>query len=192
VVFTSANGVRYFRELAAAAGADLKPLARTRIAAVGRSTAAAVKILGLGVALQPTRPTAAALARELPHIKNRRILLLRADIAPPEPADILRRRLADVTDLPVYGTVAVTDPDPAYEPLLTFGSVAAHVLASPSAVEGLTRRLTEPALARARAIPAVAAGPTTATALASAGFTDIRPADRPAIESITKVLDLIR
>jgi uroporphyrinogen-III synthase len=180
--------VRYFRELAAAGGADLRALTGTRVAAVGRATAAAVKALGLGVSFQPSRADAVSLARELQHIKNRHILLLQADIANAEPARIMRERLATVTALPVYRTTAITTPDPAYEPLLTFGQVRAHILASPSAVDGLTRRLSEPALARARSLPAIAVGPSTASALATAGFTAVRTAPIPSVSALLELL----
>jgi uroporphyrinogen-III synthase len=180
--------VRYLFEIAAAAGLSLQNLTGCRVAAVGRATATAVKARGLGVNMMPSRPNASTLARELKYIKGRGILLLRSEAAELEPANIIRARGAEVTDLPVYRTLPVTDPDPAYEPLLTYGQIGAHVFASPTAVDGLSQRLSEPALERARALPAACIGNTTAAAAESAGFMHTRTSPEPSVLGLIRSL----
>jgi uroporphyrinogen III methyltransferase/synthase len=188
-VFTSAAGVKRFAELAVEAGLDRRKLTAAWYAAVGNQTADALKFLGLVVKFTPSESNAATLARELKRVKSRQILLLRTSIAPPEAADILRRRGAHVIDLPIYQTLPVTEPDPGFTQLLREGSVSGLVFASPSAVTGFVQRLSDPvALELARDIPSAAIGPTVAATLSGHDFRAVRTAPRPSLEAALEVL----
>lgn len=65
IVFTSANGVRFFFEEFRRIYDDIRALGLLRIAVVGEATAAAVRDLWLRVECQPKKATAEALAEEL-------------------------------------------------------------------------------------------------------------------------------
>ncbi len=65
IVFTSANGVRFFFEEFRRIYDDIRSLGLLRIAVVGEATAAAVRDLWLKVECQPKKATAEALADEL-------------------------------------------------------------------------------------------------------------------------------
>ena len=65
IIFTSANGVRYFFEEFIRVHEDLRALGLIRIAVVGEATAAAVRELHLRVDLQPKKASAEELARTL-------------------------------------------------------------------------------------------------------------------------------
>jgi uroporphyrinogen-III synthase len=189
VVLTSAAGVRHFAQLVVDAGLSRRQLTNVRYAAVGAQTAEAIKSLGLVVRFTPSEANAANLARELKQVKSRQILLLHTNIAPPEAADILRRRSANVTVLPIYQTVPVTQPDLGFNQLLRDGSIGHLLFASPSAVDGIQRRLADPVtLELARGIPAIAFGPAIAAALEAAGFRDIRTASDPSLSAVIEQL----
>jgi uroporphyrinogen-III synthase len=189
VILTSAAGVRHFAQLVVNAGLGRRHLTSVWYAAVGAQTADAIKSLGLVVRFTPSEANASTLARELKQVKSRQILLLHTNIAPPEAADILRRRSANVTVLPIYQTVPVTAPDPGFNQLLRDGSIGHLVFASPSAVDGIQRRLADPvALELARDIPAIAFGPGIAAALGDAGFRDIRTTSGPSLSAVIEQL----
>lgn len=65
IVFTSANGVRFFFEEFRRIYDDIRALGLLRIAAVGEATAAAVRDLWLKVECQPRKATGEGLAEEL-------------------------------------------------------------------------------------------------------------------------------
>jgi uroporphyrinogen III methyltransferase/synthase len=106
LIFTSANGVRYFTERLDRSGADLRQL-RARICAIGPATRAAVEALHLKVDLMGKEYVAEGLlAAFAPHdLSGARILLPRAaaarDLVPVE----LGRRGARVDVVEAYRTV---------------------------------------------------------------------------------------
>ena len=111
VVFTSANGIRFFDAYARSVGQSAAVLADRRIAAIGPATARAVEALGLRVAAVPDEFIAEAVADTLGNVQGQRILLLRAAQARAALAVILRARGATVDEIAVYDT-AVGRPAP--------------------------------------------------------------------------------
>lgn len=189
VIFTSAAGVQHFAQLAVDSGLNRRHLTSVWYAAVGPQTGDAIRSLGLGVAFTPSEANAATLARELKKVKSRRILLLHTSIAPPEAAQILRGRSATVTSLPIYRTTPIADPDAGFNQLLREGSVGHIVFASPSSVDGFTRRVADPvALELARDLPAIAIGESVAAELAAGGFRQIHISTRPSLEAVMEQL----
>lgn len=109
IIFTSQNGVTYAKQRLFEIGLDARAFGRAKLAAIGDATATAVRDeLALKVDLCPESFVAEALAEALiskGEVRNKRYLLLRADIARP----VLRERLvaaqaAEVRDVPVYET----------------------------------------------------------------------------------------
>jgi uroporphyrinogen-III synthase len=148
LVITSRAGAR-----AVSAALGGRPCAAP-VAAVGPATATACRDAGLRVAFQPSTPSGAALAAELP-LPRGSILLARSDGAAPEPAEILAARGATVGELVAYRTLPVAPPDAVPEDSVV-------VFASPSAVDGFALS----AVPR-RIAGAVAIGDTTATRVRS-------------------------
>ena len=108
VIFTSANAISVVRDRLAANSLDSRAFAGTHIAAVGEATANALREgLGLRADLMPDRATADALVEELIKrdvVRDRRLLLLRADIGRTDIVDRLRRAGGIVEDVAVYHT----------------------------------------------------------------------------------------
>jgi uroporphyrinogen III methyltransferase/synthase len=128
IVFTSANGVASARDRLLAGGRDVRALGDARIAAIGDATAAAIqRLLCRNVDLCPARFVAEALAEEFigrDLVRDRRFLLLRADIARP----LLRERLiaagaAQVEDVSLYQTLPARSLPPGLIQALEAGSV---------------------------------------------------------------------
>ncbi len=107
LVFTSANGVRYFFARLYAAGLDSREL-NLKIAAIGTGTARALKHRGIVADIVPKTYKAEELAEALaPYIKTGdRILLPRVLEARQVLPDTLRNLGAEVDVVPAYTTVA--------------------------------------------------------------------------------------
>jgi hydroxymethylbilane synthase len=127
VVFTSANAVAALR----ARGADL---ASTRLAAVGRTTAEALRSIGVEPEVVPAVFAAEELPAALGPIERLHLLLAQADGADPALADELRRRGANVNTVVAYRTVA---RNLSALGIVTLRRADAIVLASGSAVRSL-------------------------------------------------------
>lgn len=107
LIFTSANGVKYFIERLDASAADLRKL-RARICAIGPATRAAVQALHLKVDLMGKEYVAEGLlaAFEPYDLNGVRILLPRAAVARDLVPNELARRGAAVEVVEAYRTVA--------------------------------------------------------------------------------------
>lgn len=108
VIFTSANGVKYFFNHAYKAGLDARALAGSHIAAIGSGTAKALGTYGLKADLMPGSYIAEELAKALKGkvAPTDRILLPRASVAREVLPNALRKLGAWVDVVPVYNTVA--------------------------------------------------------------------------------------
>ncbi|MBO6574471.1 MAG: uroporphyrinogen-III synthase [Rhodothermales bacterium] len=169
IVFTSANAVRYF--FAAAPG----PLT-TRTAAVGSSTAQALREHGIEADYVPRLFQAEHLAEGLPEARGATILLPQAEGARPVLADRLRGRGARLVSAPAYRTVnAALGPPPSDVHAITF--------TSPSTVSGFREQ-------GGRAEDAVVAciGPVTASAAQKAGMRVHLTADPSTVEGLIDAL----
>jgi uroporphyrinogen III methyltransferase/synthase len=115
LVFTSANGVRFFMERLIERGHDLRALAHLKLAAIGPATAEALASFHLRADLVPETFRSEALADALrPHVPGGRILLARADRGRTVLKDELEE-LADVDQVAVYHN---TDADALCESVL--------------------------------------------------------------------------
>jgi uroporphyrinogen III methyltransferase/synthase len=112
VVFSSANGVRFFLQRLLDAGKDLRRLGQTRLAAIGPGTAEALTRYYLHADLQPREFRAEALADELaaaaPHA---RFLLVRASRGREVLAERLTAAGATVHQVVSYSSADVRHAD---------------------------------------------------------------------------------
>ncbi|GIW41274.1 MAG: uroporphyrinogen III methyltransferase [Candidatus Binatia bacterium] len=130
LVFTSANGVRFFFERLDALGRDIRELGPLRLAAIGSETARALERKHLRVDVVPGEFRAEALAEALGRVEGMRILLPRAVGARPFLPRELEGRGARVHEVPAYRVVRPrVDLEPLRRllaagepPLLTFTS----------------------------------------------------------------------
>lgn len=111
IVFTSENGVRVFGARLWERGKDARALSGVKIAAIGTSTAQALRELGLRADKVPSEFVAEALAEAFhpEEVKGRRFLLLRAEKAREVLPESLRKMGAEVEILVAYRTKAPED-----------------------------------------------------------------------------------
>ncbi len=141
VVFTSANGVRFFSRRARARGKELRELLEARdVCAIGPATARALEMEGVAPSLVPPRFVAEEVLEALKArgVRGERVLLPRAQVA----RDVLPRGLeeagAQVDVVVVYRTVT-----PRVDPHARKAVLESHVITftSPSTVKNFVEIL---------------------------------------------------
>jgi uroporphyrinogen III methyltransferase / synthase len=142
VVFTSTNGVDAVFDRLAARGKDARALAAIRVCAIGPSTAAALKSRGIVADWMPEQFITDALVAGFHQfdLRDRGVLLARADIAPPGLADGLRAQGARVTEVAAYRTVPAASRDRLLT-ALEAGEIDLVTLTSSSTVRNLVEGL---------------------------------------------------
>ncbi|MBA2264388.1 MAG: uroporphyrinogen-III synthase [Chloroflexi bacterium] len=168
LVLTSANGAEALAARLAATGHRLPET--VRVAAVGPASAEALRAAGIRVDHVPNEYLTVAIAQGLGDVRERRVMLARADAATPDLHDALVERGALVEEVVAYLTVE--GPAPSRDPLRAalhdgLGGVA---FTSGSTVRGLMRLASPVDRGRARSIPAFCIGPVTAQQARHYGF----------------------
>jgi uroporphyrinogen-III synthase len=138
IVFTSANGARFFFEEFHRAFEDIRAMGLMRIAAVGEATADVVRSQHLRVDLKPTKANAEELAKimiERESIDSAKILVVTGNLNRDTLVDRLHEAQAIVDRLPIYKTEE-TDlaSDPVAGEFRNHGADAI-LFASPSAAQ---------------------------------------------------------
>lgn len=192
IIFTSVNGVDYFMEVIQSLDIEHKILKKMYLGAVGPKTAQALKKYNLPIHFIPSQFTTKSLAKELPNIKDKKILLLRAEIANPTLGKILRKRNATVVNIPLYKTIFIKNPKINFKKLLTAKKIACITFTSPSTVKGFLKNIEIGLLSDVFSLPVVSIGPVTTNALKKAGFKRIYTSSISTIEGmITKMKESI-
>ncbi|HNV09980.1 MAG TPA: uroporphyrinogen-III synthase [Propionibacteriaceae bacterium] len=143
VVFTSMNAVRAVSEKFDEYGLDARAFAGLRVAAVGNTTAAALKSWGIVPDLVPVgEHSAAGLAAEFPAYDDvldpiNRVFLPRADIATEVLISGLTELGWEVEDVTAYRTVRAAPPPAETREAIKTGKFDAVVFASSSTVRNL-------------------------------------------------------
>ena len=171
LVFTSVNGVRFFRERLDTRNLDARALAGIKVAAIGPATAEAVRALGAA---------------------QGRVLLPRAREAREVLPDTLRRAGAEVDVVPVYETVPAQGDKDEILRLLAEGRLDCVTFGSSSTVRNFLAAVPADTLKAHPEIKLACIGPVTADTLASYGLAaDIRPADYTVPALVRAVADAL-
>lgn len=104
LVFTSVNGVKEVWKCMNVLGIKTIP-SEVRVAAIGPKTAAALEERGVRVNFVPDEYIAEAILPGLGEVKDKRILLLRADIARPDLTVAIQMAGGDAHEIAVYHTL---------------------------------------------------------------------------------------
>ncbi|MHB8632391.1 MAG: uroporphyrinogen-III synthase [Thermoplasmatota archaeon] len=168
VVFTSAHGVD--SAFARASALDLHWPSALPVAAVGDGTRRRLATHGRVPRFVPAEFRTEELARSLPDVQGRRVLLLRARAGNPALPRILRERGAHVDDVEAYGT----EPDPSLLAALAAlerDSIDWLLFASPSTIEAFDSKAPASLRRRLLAEAKIACiGPVTAEAARRHGY----------------------
>ena len=192
LVFTSANGVKYFFEEFIRVHVDIRALGLVRIAAVGEATAAALTDLRLRVDLQPKKASGEELAMELINresMDSAKVLVVTGNKNREVLVEKLHEARAIVDTLPVYKT---EETDLAADPVAgDFKAKGADAIlfASPSAVLSFFDQAAALKLgAKARKPLAGSIGATTTAAMKQLGVPVDFEAAEPSLESLVAAL----
>ena len=168
VIFTSVNGVDFFRKAAEDIGVDVKDaLATTRLCCVGPAVARAIETLGLTVEVVPETHRAEAVVLVLSartSLRGQRVLIPTVAGARPILRAGLRELGAEVDDVIAYRTVAVEAAGPGVLEKLDKG-VDLVTFTSPSTVRSFHRLVGGGVVGNAAVI-----GPVTADAARELGY----------------------
>jgi len=137
IVFTSANGVRFFLKRMREKGKDLRSLKGVRVAAIGPATANMIEIYGMTVDLVPEIFISEGIVEAFRKVDLRgaRVLLPRAEEARNVLPDGLRKMGAAVDVIPVYRTVRAETDRSVLEEEMEQGRVDVLTFTSPSTVK---------------------------------------------------------
>jgi uroporphyrinogen-III synthase len=172
LVFSSANGVQAFFHHLDSGGKDIRALGRSRIAAVGHATAAALQRFGIRVDLVPEKFIADSLAEAiLSRTQPGDSILV---VRPKEGRDTLSRILSaahrNVQEFVAYETLPFDQQPACLRNRLATGDFDMVLFSSPSTVRGFLRLFSNLELERLRNRPALCIGPVTEKAAREAGF----------------------
>ncbi|MBI5836076.1 MAG: uroporphyrinogen-III synthase [Candidatus Eisenbacteria bacterium] len=188
VAVTSARAA----EAVAAVLGAMRPAPRVRLAAVGSATARPLREAGLDVDVPPQGEAqgAAALAAHLLRTlaPGARVLFPRGNLSLGTLPDALRAAGVQVRELEVYRTVDAVPDVEQLRAALDRRWVAAAVFTSPSGVEALRAALGPGGWKALAALPAVAPGRTTETALRAAGAVRVERAADPGRAGVAAAL----
>jgi uroporphyrinogen-III synthase len=182
IVFTSANGVKYFFSKFKA---WQKEEIKAKFACVGSETQRELEAQGLKPSIVPSEFLTLKLGEALARLgmKNKRILLARAEEANPEIASLLRNAGAIVVEAPVYRTIPRKIANLKKEEILE--RVTDLTLTSPSTVRGLITNFSAEELKK-RNIRIHCIGPVTAK---SAEQADLQLASIARVHTIDGLID---
>jgi len=174
VVFTSANGVSHVFARLEERRLDARVFADVKICAIGPATAAEAKRHGILADCVPeqymTESIADALVRFDPQIGQKRVLLLRADIAGDALDEKLRMAGADITKIAVYRIVPETEvPARAAEGLRT-GEVDIVMFTSSSTVRNFARLTVQAGITVSPRVRFASIGPVTSRTAKEFGY----------------------
>jgi uroporphyrinogen-III synthase len=186
LVVTSANAVRVIDERLTALGLGAQSLAHVRCAAVGPSTADALRSMGLAVDVVPERYVGEALADALAdRVRGQRVLLVRAAVARDVVPQALKAAGAQVTVVDAYRTVVPADGVGRARAVFTDEPLPdAVVFTSGSTVWHLLDVLREAGLAFPPQVACVSIGPETSAALRDAGLVVAAEAETASLDAL--------
>jgi uroporphyrinogen III methyltransferase/synthase len=172
VVFTSANGVRFFWDRLQRAGRDVRDLFGIVVCAIGPATAAALLDRGIRADLVPAEFKAEGLLEAMgdERVRGKRILLARAAEAREVLPEELTRRGAIVDVVPAYRTVRNTANAEELRGLLRDGRVHAVTFTSSSTVRYFLELVGVEATQLLRGVVVASIGPITAETAAGHGI----------------------
>jgi uroporphyrinogen-III synthase len=188
LVVTSANAVRVIGERLRELAVPIASLTHLHCAAVGPSTAEALRALGLTVEVVPARYVGDSLADALKdRVRGQRVLLVRAAVARDVVPKALQAAGAAITVVNAYRTVVPADAVERAKAIFVAELLPdAVVFTSGSTVMHLLDVLREAGLALPRQVACVSIGPVTSAALRDVGLTVAAEAETASLDALVK------
>ncbi|WP_273525257.1 uroporphyrinogen-III C-methyltransferase [Mailhella massiliensis] len=178
LVFTSVNGVRFFRERLHALKLDVRALHGVKVAAIGPATAKAVEAMGVYADLVPSSYVAEGVAEAMLKLgmKGQRVLLPRAREAREVLPEALRAAGAEVDVITAYENVPSEENREEVMKALEEGRLDCVTFGSSSTVRNFLASIPMETLQKHPEVRFAAIGPVTAKTMHEMGMNvDIQP-----------------
>ena len=171
IVFTSANGVTLFFDCVQKLGKDVRVLAGAQVAAIGAETANRLRSFGIHADFVPDIFTSEQLGKELircANVKDKRVLLLRSELASERLTELLEKAGAEVDDVALYRVATKKGKSQWLAEKIGADAMDWVTFASPSSVRGFFEQI-EPDLVNSSKIRVASIGPVTSQQLRDFG-----------------------
>jgi uroporphyrinogen III methyltransferase/synthase len=172
IVFTGTNGVDIFFEALKDLGKDARVFGSAKVAAIGSETAAKLAEFGIKADFVPTTFTGRDLGKQLrafANLQEKRLLLLRSQVASNELVELLTQAGAKVTNTAVY-TVTTEKNDCAWlKQKIAEGKIDWLTFASASSVSGFFEQIADDIVNSSR-VKVASIGPATSEQLKNLGL----------------------
>jgi uroporphyrinogen III methyltransferase/synthase len=173
IMFTSGNGVTAFFDVLESLGKDARVFGSAKVAAIGGRTAERLSEFGIKADFVPGIFTSRELGKQLisfTNLHNKKILLLRSQLASNELAEILAGAGARVDNVAVY-TAQAARSEPAWlAEAISEGSIDWLTFASPSSVDAFFEQIGSEAVNSGK-VKVASIGPVTSERLNQLGVT---------------------
>jgi len=144
IIFTSGNGVTIFFDAMEGLEKDARVFCSAKIAAIGSRTAAKLDEFGIKADFVPSVFTSEQLGKQLlgfSNLKNKKILLLRSELASNELVELLADAGAEVDNVSVYTTEEEKGESSWLAGRLDEGTIDWLTFTSPSSVDGFFNQI---------------------------------------------------
>jgi uroporphyrinogen III methyltransferase/synthase len=144
LIFTSANGVAVLFDALQQLGKDARVFASAKIAAIGNKTAEKLSEFGIKADFTPNVFTTKELGKQLitfANLKDKKVLLLRSQLASDELDKLLQSAGAIVRNVPVYTAVTVKNKCDSLIEKIRKNKIDWLTFASPSSVRGFFEQI---------------------------------------------------
>jgi len=144
IIFTSSNGVTLFFDCLGKLQKDARVFGSAKIATIGGETAAKLDEFGIKADFVPSVFTSEELGKQLAGFTNlhdKKVLLLRSQLASDELVEWLKQAGANVDDVPVYRIVTAISKCNQLIEKITAGQIDWLTFASPSSVRVFFERI---------------------------------------------------
>jgi uroporphyrinogen III methyltransferase/synthase len=195
IIFTSVNGVRFFKKRLSALKKDLRLLKGISICAIGPRTAEAVEAWGLQVDLVPSEFQAEGVLEALDKkgIKGKRFLIARAKEAREILPDEIKKKGGEVDVVPVYEAVRPEHNPQELEALFGSRGVDMITFASSSTLRNFVAILGEKGSASLRHTAIACIGPITAKTAEALGLrVDVIPKEYTFTDLAESIVDYFK
>jgi uroporphyrinogen III methyltransferase / synthase len=189
LIFTSANGVRFFAERLKAIDQDIRELKGVKVYTIGPKTAEAVRNLGIRVDVVPENFVAESLIESMGDVKGQRFLLPRAKIARETLPQQLRERGALVDVVPAYQTLAPETPVETLAKRLEAGNIDVITFTSSSTVTNFLALTGEKLLPAIKKVKIACIGPITEKTARDAGLNVVIIPDSYTVSSLMDAIE---
>ena len=172
IIFTSQNGVKVFFDAMEKLNKDARVFSSAKIACIGPQTEATLNQFAIKADFVPTVFTSEQFGKQLvsfSNMKDKKVLLLRSEIASDELVEILKQANAEVEDISIYTAVMQKNETAYLEEKIHNREIDWITFASPSAVHGFFENINTEIITSSK-IRIASVGPVTSKELERKGI----------------------